>query len=41
MMASIQRHIGLALMQAAQDVRGVEELPLPERSDVARSVKFE
>jgi len=34
-------HIGLALMQAAQDVGGVEDLPVPERADVARAADFE
>ncbi len=39
---SVRRpHIGLALMQAAQDVGGVDDLPIPERSDVARAVDFE
>lgn len=39
--AARRPHIGLALMQAAQDVQGVEEFPLPERSDIARAVDFE
>jgi plasmid stability protein len=39
--AARRPHIGLALMQAAQDVGGVDDLPLPERSDVARAVNFE
>ncbi len=33
-------HIGLALMQAARDVGGVDGLPIPERTDVARAVDF-
>lgn len=33
-------HIGLALMRAAQSGGGVEELPVPARNDVARSVEF-
>lgn len=39
--AARRPHIGLALMQAARDVGGVEALPIPERSDVARAVDFE
>ncbi|MGC5628689.1 FitA-like ribbon-helix-helix domain-containing protein [Georgenia sp. Z1344] len=31
-------HIGRALMEAARLAGGVDELPVPERSDVARSV---
>lgn len=38
--ATRRPHIGLALMQAAQDAGGVDDLPVPERSDVARSVDF-
>ncbi|WP_026127125.1 FitA-like ribbon-helix-helix domain-containing protein [Nocardiopsis xinjiangensis] len=33
-------HIGLALMQAARDVGGVDDLPVPERTDAARAVDF-
>ncbi|WP_314814570.1 hypothetical protein [Arachnia propionica] len=29
-------NIGLALMQAAQEIGGVDDLPIPERDDVAR-----
>ena len=29
-------NIGLALMQAVQEVGGVDDLPIPERDDVAR-----
>jgi plasmid stability protein len=39
--AARRPHIGLALMQAAQEVGGVEALPVQERSDVARAVDFE
>lgn len=39
--AARRPHIGLALMRAAQDVRGVDDLPVPERSDAARAVDFE
>lgn len=35
------QHIGVALLNAAQDVGGVEELPIPTRDDVARVVDFE
>jgi plasmid stability protein len=38
--AARKPHIGVALMQVAQDVGGVDDLPLPERSDVARAVDF-
>lgn len=33
-------HIGLALMRAAQEAGGIEDLPVPERADVARAVDF-
>ena len=33
--------IGIGLLAAAQDVGGVEELPIPVRDDVARAVDFE
>lgn len=40
--AAVRRpHIGVALLAAAQDVGGVDGLPLPARDDVARSVEFE
>lgn len=38
--AAQRPHIGLALMQAARDVGGVDDL-IPERTDVARAVDFE
>lgn len=34
-------NIGLALMRAAQEVGGVEGLPIPERHDRARAVDLE
>lgn len=34
-------HIGLALMQAAQQSGGLDDLTVPERTDVARAVDFE
>jgi len=34
-------HIGLALMQAAQQVGGVDDLVIRERDDIARAVDFE
>ncbi|MFT4294811.1 MAG: toxin-antitoxin system [Micropruina sp.] len=34
-------HIGLALMQAAQEVGGIDDLPIPERADIARAADFE
>lgn len=38
--AARRPHIGLALLQAAQDVGGVDDLVIPERADVARAVDF-
>ncbi|MCF8571544.1 toxin-antitoxin system [Gordonia sp. HY002] len=38
--ASSRPHIGIALMNVARDVGGVEELQIPDRSDAARSVDF-
>jgi plasmid stability protein len=34
-------HIGLALIWAAQETGGVDSLPVPERTHVARAVDFE
>ncbi|PFG20416.1 FitA-like ribbon-helix-helix domain-containing protein [Serinibacter salmoneus] len=39
--AARRPHIGMALLSAAQDVGGVEGLPVPARDDVARAVDFE
>ena len=39
--AARRPHIGIALLAAAQDVGGVEDLPIPVRDDVARAVDFE
>ncbi|MEE2059570.1 FitA-like ribbon-helix-helix domain-containing protein [Rhodococcus artemisiae] len=39
--ASSPPHIGLALLEAARAVGGVDELPIPERSDAARVADFE
>ena len=39
--AARRPHIGLALMQAAQQAGGIDDLVLPERDDVARAVDFE
>jgi len=33
-------HIGLALMQAAREAGGIDDLPVPERTDVARAADF-
>lgn len=38
--ATRRPHIGLALMQAAQEAGGIDDLPVPERADVARAVDF-
>jgi len=39
--AAQRPHIGVALLSVAQDMDGIEEFPIPARSDVARSVDFE
>ncbi|GAA1480833.1 plasmid stabilization protein [Gordonia sinesedis] len=38
--AATRPNIGLALLEAAQAAGGVDELPIPERTDTARSVDF-
>lgn len=38
--AAHRPHIGLALMQVARDVDGIDGLPIPERTDVARAADF-
>lgn len=39
--AARRPHIGVALLAAAQDVGGIEGLPIPARVDGARAVDFE
>lgn len=39
--AARRPHIGLALMRVAQEAGGVDDLPIPDRTDVARAVDFE
>lgn len=39
--AARKPHIGVALLSAARDVGGVEDLKIPARDDVARTVEFE
>jgi len=39
--AARRPNIGVALMLAAQDVGGLDDLPVPERADVARAADFE
>lgn len=39
--AARRPNIGMALLAAAQDVGGIEALPIPERDDVARAVDWE
>ena len=34
-------HIGIALRRAAESVGGIEDLPIPERSELAHGVDFE
>ena len=38
--AAARPHVGLALLEAARAVGGVEDLPIPDRSDAARGVDF-
>lgn len=38
--ATRRPHIGLALLRAAQEAGGIEDLLVPERTDVARAVDF-
>lgn len=38
--ASARPHIGLAMLEAARAAGRIDELPIPERSDEARSVDF-
>ena len=39
--AARRPHIGMALLSAARDVDGVDELPIPTRDDVARAADIE
>jgi len=39
--AARRPHIGMALLSAARDIEGVDELPIPTRDDVARAADFE
>lgn len=39
--AARRPHIGLALLEAASATGGVDELPVPERTEIARAVDFE
>lgn len=39
--AARRPHIGVALLNVAQDVGGVDELPIQARDDVARVASFE
>ncbi len=38
--AASRPHVGLALLEAARAVGGVEDLALPDRADAARAVDF-
>lgn len=38
--AATRPNIGLALLEVGQAVGGVEDLPIPERTDTARAVDF-
>ncbi len=39
--AARRPHIGMALLAAAQDAGGIDELPIPMRDDIARVACFE
>lgn len=39
--ATRRPHIGLALLQVARELGGMEDLVIPERADVARTADFE
>lgn len=39
--AADRPHIGVALMRAAREVGGIDDLDIPQRSDTARTVEFE
>lgn len=39
--ASARPNIGIALLEAARSVEGVDDLPIPARTDDARAVDFE
>jgi plasmid stability protein len=39
--AARRPHIGIALMYAAQQAGGVDDLVIPERDDIARAADFE
>lgn len=39
--AARRPHIGLALMLAAREMGGADDLVVPERDDLARAVEFE
>ena len=39
--AARRPHFGMALLSAAQDAGGVDDLPIPVRNDFARAVEFE
>lgn len=39
--AARRPHIGMALLSAARDIEGVDELSIPTRDDVARAADFE
>lgn len=40
-MAARRPNIGIALLKAAEDVGGIDDLHIPERNDIARAVDFE
>ena len=39
--ATRRPNVGLALMQAVQDAGGIDELPVPARTETARILDFE
>lgn len=38
--AATRPNIGLALLHAGQSIGGIDELPVPERTDTARAADF-
>ncbi|MCB1258684.1 MAG: hypothetical protein KDB26_16345 [Microthrixaceae bacterium] len=39
--ATNRPHIGLALLHAAQELGGIDDLVIPERTDIARTAEFQ
>lgn len=39
--AASRPHVGIALMRAVQETGGIDELPIPQRTDNSRTVNFD